>query len=98
MNVGVIRYVIKTPWKTIKNDVEEYVVLSRIYRELRRIYRQTRRQVIVDVEEQEIEDAMLSLIVDYSSRDGALEIDDENGYILQVKEDFMIQIKKFLGL
>ena len=53
MNVGVIRYVIKTPLKTIKNDVEEYVVLSRIYRNLRRIYRQTRRQVIVDVEEPE---------------------------------------------
>ena len=44
---------------------------------------------ILDVEEQEIEDAMLSLIVDYSSRDGALEIDDENGYILQVKQDYM---------
>lgn len=27
--------------------------------------------------------------MDYSSRDGALEIDDENGYILQVKEDYM---------
>ena len=27
--------------------------------------------------------------MDYSARGGALEIDDENGYILQVKEDYM---------
>ncbi len=49
---------------------------------------------ILDVEEQEIEDAMLSLIVDYSSRDGALEIDDENGYIIQVKDDYMDIVEK----
>ena len=49
---------------------------------------------ILDVEEQEIEEAMLSLIVDYSSRDGALEIDDENGYIIQVKDDYMDIVEK----
>ena len=49
---------------------------------------------ILDVEEQEIEDAMLSLIVDYSSRDGALEIDDENGYIIQVKDEYMDIVEK----
>ena len=27
--------------------------------------------------------------MDYSAREGALEIDDENGYILQVKQDYM---------
>ena len=32
-----------------------------------------------------VEEAMLELIMDYASREGALEIDDENGYILQVK-------------
>ena len=39
--------------------------------------------------EEEVENALLELIMDYSARDGALEIDDENGYILQVKEEFM---------
>ena len=30
-----------------------------------------------------VEEALLELIMDYASREGALEIDDENGYILQ---------------
>lgn len=42
----------------------------------------------LDVEPEEIEESILELIMDYASRDGALEIDDENGYILQVKEDY----------
>jgi segregation and condensation protein B len=49
---------------------------------------------ILDTDEQEVEDAMLSLIVDYSSRDGALEIDDENGYIIQVKDEYMDIVEK----
>ncbi len=40
------------------------------------------------------EEAMLELIMDYSSRPGALEIDDENGYILQVKEEHMDIVEK----
>ncbi len=40
------------------------------------------------------EEAMLELIMDYSSRLGALEIDDENGYILQVKEEHMDIVEK----
>ena len=44
---------------------------------------------ILDEETENIEEAMLELIMDYSSRNGALEIDDENGYILQVKEEHM---------
>lgn len=44
---------------------------------------------ILDVEKEEIEEAMLDLIMDYSSREGALEIDDEDGYIIQVKEDYI---------
>ena len=43
---------------------------------------------ILETDAQETEEAMLDLIYDYSSRDGALEIDDENGYIIQVKEEF----------
>ena len=43
--------------------------------------------VILGEEKEAIEGAILELIMDYSARDGALEIDDENGYILQVKEE-----------
>ncbi len=49
---------------------------------------------ILETDEQETEEAMLSLIVDYSSRGGALEIDDENGYILQVKDEYMDIVEK----
>lgn len=41
-----------------------------------------------------VEEAMLELIMDYATRDGALEIDDENGYILQVKEEHMDIVEK----
>ena len=44
---------------------------------------------ILGEETETIEEAILELIMDYSTREGALEIDDENGYILQVKEDYM---------
>ena len=43
---------------------------------------------ILETDEAETESAMLDLIYDYSSREGALEIDDENGYIIQVKEEY----------
>ncbi len=49
---------------------------------------------ILETDEQEVETAMLDLIMDYSSRDGALEIDDENGYIIQVKEEYMDIVEK----
>ena len=45
--------------------------------------------IILDEEAPQIEEAILELIMDYSARNGALEIDDENGYIIQVKEDHM---------
>ncbi len=48
----------------------------------------------LDVEPEQIEEAILELIMDYASRDGALEIDDENGYILQVKEDYSDIVEK----
>ena len=48
---------------------------------------------ILGEETEKIEEAILELIMDYSSRDGALEIDDENGYILQVKEDYMDSVE-----
>lgn len=49
---------------------------------------------ILGIEEEVTEEALLELIMDYSSRDGALEIDDENGYILQVKEEHMDIVEK----
>lgn len=48
----------------------------------------------LDSSPEEVEEAILELIMDYSSRDGALEIDDDNGYILQVKEDFSDIVEK----
>lgn len=49
---------------------------------------------ILEDEDEKVEEALLELIMDYSSRDGALEIDDENGYILQVKEEHMDIVEK----
>lgn len=49
---------------------------------------------ILEVEPDTAEEALLELIMDYSARDGALEIDDENGYILQVKEEYMDIVEK----
>ncbi len=49
---------------------------------------------ILNEETDTIEEALLELIMDYSARDGALEIDDENGYILQVKEEHMDIVEK----
>ncbi len=51
---------------------------------------------ILNEEVDNIEEALLELIMDYSSRDGALEIDDENGYILQVKEDYIDIVEKLV--
>ena len=41
-----------------------------------------------------VEEALLELIMDYSAREGALEIDDENGYILQVKTEHLDIVEK----
>ena len=49
---------------------------------------------ILDEETETIEEAILELIMDYAARDGALEIDDENGYILQVKQEHLDIVEK----
>ncbi len=50
---------------------------------------------ILNEPEEDIESALLELIMDYSTRDeSALEVDDENGYILQIKEDYMDIVEK----
>jgi len=51
---------------------------------------------VLNEEVDNIEEALLDLIMDYSSRDGALEIDDEDGYILQVKEDYIDIVEKLV--
>lgn len=48
----------------------------------------------LDKEPEKVEQALLDLIMDYASRDGALEIDDENGYILQVREEYSDIVEK----
>lgn len=49
---------------------------------------------ILESDANTVEEALLDLIMDYSSRDGALEIDDENGYIFQVKMEHMDIVEK----
>ncbi len=44
----------------------------------------------------EIEFKLLELIGEYSSREGALEIDDENGYIIQVREEYRDIVEKLV--
>ena len=51
-------------------------------------------EILEEENDETVEEALLELIMDYSSRDGALEIDDENGYILQVKEEHMDIVEK----
>ncbi len=50
--------------------------------------------VYLDEEPEFVEEALLELIMDYASREGALEIDDEDGYILQVKEEYSDIVEK----
>ena len=49
---------------------------------------------ILEEEPEKVEEALLELIMDYSSREGALEIDDEDGYILQVKAEHLDIVEK----
>ena len=49
---------------------------------------------ILGIEEEKVTDALLDLMFDYSSRNGALEIDDEDGYIIQVKAEHMDIVEK----
>lgn len=43
-----------------------------------------------------IESEILDLILDYSSRESALEIDDEDGYIIQVRQEYMDIVEKLV--
>ena len=49
---------------------------------------------ILHAEVDDVEAALLDLMFDYSSREGALEIDDEDGYIIQVKAEHLDIVEK----
>ena len=49
---------------------------------------------ILEIDQEQVESALLDLVFDYSSRNGALEIDDEDGYIIQVKAEHMDIVEK----
>lgn len=51
---------------------------------------------ILNEDVEKVEEALLDLIMDYSARDGALEIDDENGYIIQIKPEYMDIVEKLV--
>lgn len=53
---------------------------------------------ILKASTESVEEAMLELIMEYSSRDGALEIDDEDGYIIQVKEDYSNIVEQLIPI
>jgi segregation and condensation protein B len=44
---------------------------------------------------QEVRQALLELINDYESRDGAIEIADEDGYMMQVKDEYSNLVDEF---
>ena len=49
---------------------------------------------LIGIEEEQAQEALLDLMFDYASREGALEIDDEDGYIIQVKAEHMDIVEK----
>lgn len=44
----------------------------------------------------DIEGELAELMMDYASRESALEIDDESGYIMQVREEYMDIVEKLV--
>lgn len=51
---------------------------------------------ILNTDPVEVESVMLDLIMDYASRESALEIDDEDGYIIQVRQEHMDIVEKLV--
>lgn len=49
---------------------------------------------LLETSQEQVEEALLELVFDYSSRDGALEIDDEDGYIIQVRTEHLNIVEK----
>ena len=53
---------------------------------------------IIHAPTEDIEEALLDLIMDYASREGALEIDDEDGYIIQVKNEYSYIVEQLIPI
>ena len=53
---------------------------------------------IVKAPYDDVEEALLELIMDYSSREGALEIDDEAGYVIQVREEYFDIVESLMPI
>jgi len=53
---------------------------------------------VLNANPEEVEAELLDLIMDYSTREGALEIDDEDGYILQVRHEHMDIVEKLVPI
>lgn len=51
---------------------------------------------LLNLDVQVVRQALLELIQDYEARNGALEIADDNGYVLQVKDDYSAIVEQFL--
>jgi len=77
---------------SLKEKIETVLYVTRKALKLKEIAE------ILGADEIDVESEMLDLIMDYSSRDGALEIDDENGYILQPKQEHMDIVEKLCPL
>ena len=52
--------------------------------------------IILNKSIEDVEEALLDLIMDYASREGALEIDDEIGYIIQIRQEYMDIVEKLV--
>ena len=74
--------------KTLKSKIEAVLFITS------RAMQPDRIASILNADIEEVESALLDLVFDYSSRDGALEIDDEDGYIIQVKASHMDIVEK----
>ena len=74
--------------KTLKSKIEAVLFITS------RAMQPDEIASILNADIEEVESALLDLVFDYSSRDGALEIDDEDGYIIQVKASHMDIVEK----
>jgi len=74
--------------ETLKSKVEAVLYITS------KAMQPTEIAEILEVNQEDVEAALLELVFDYSSRNGALEIDDEDGYIIQVKAEHMDIVEK----
>ncbi len=88
-------------WRIVKLQAEETNEINNLKAKVEAVLFVTARAMqpleiaeLLDVREDEVESALLDLMFDYSSREGALEIDDEDGYIIQVRAEHLDIVEK----